>query len=399
MPRIDLHRSFTVFKIKSSPVPLLLVVLLSAANSVNAQNSQSDLITAFASRINPLKAAIHDRFVSEEELRKMTVELEDILSITNELSRGLREQDVNRQILDIQKEVIPLLAFARERLPEEDSAENQVVRRAARTGIGVPQFATGKLVSQLADDASKAQYRLSRHLSARTPNPSETSKLMAHMILAQEALAWEVGWPFTAEEIEKIKASKGEKLTEEVYLSRRDRGVERINQRIKEDYERVGRTPPPDFVIHSSDDAEVQRLVKAKLEEVRGISYPWMKNTTTFDENEQLVLLGKKQVRQEPEPVAQSEPAASSEAFPDPEFGPTADEPKDASPARPVEKPKPVVRTWTSTDGSFRVEAEFLSLIGGTVRLKRTDSGETVDVRLSQLSNEDREFVRSLKKR
>jgi hypothetical protein len=50
-------------------------------------------------------------------------------------------------------------------------------------------------------------------------------------------------------------------------------------------------------------------------------------------------------------------------------------------------------RTWTDTTGAFTVEAEFVDLVDGKVRLKRAD-GRIVTVTLDQLSEADQQLAR-----
>ena len=49
-------------------------------------------------------------------------------------------------------------------------------------------------------------------------------------------------------------------------------------------------------------------------------------------------------------------------------------------------------RTWTSSSGTYRVEADFIELKGGKVVLKKKD-GQTISVPLGKLSKADRAFV------
>src|SRR5437867_2847488 len=50
------------------------------------------------------------------------------------------------------------------------------------------------------------------------------------------------------------------------------------------------------------------------------------------------------------------------------------------------------VRTWTSADGKFKVEAEMLSVQEGKVSLRKAD-GTEVTVPLAKLSEADRQYV------
>ncbi len=61
------------------------------------------------------------------------------------------------------------------------------------------------------------------------------------------------------------------------------------------------------------------------------------------------------------------------------------------------EQVKPDVRTWTSADGKFHTEAEFVSLTAGVVTLRKTD-GSTIRVPLERLSEEDREWIEARRK-
>jgi hypothetical protein len=60
-----------------------------------------------------------------------------------------------------------------------------------------------------------------------------------------------------------------------------------------------------------------------------------------------------------------------------------------------ADDPKP--RTWTDATGSFTVEAVFVDLSDGKVRLKKTD-GRVITVELEKLSSADQQVVRSLSK-
>lgn len=55
-------------------------------------------------------------------------------------------------------------------------------------------------------------------------------------------------------------------------------------------------------------------------------------------------------------------------------------------------------RTWSDVSGRFQIEAELVkvSADGGTVTLRRSD-GKTLDLKLDQLSEADRDFVRTLR--
>lgn len=52
-------------------------------------------------------------------------------------------------------------------------------------------------------------------------------------------------------------------------------------------------------------------------------------------------------------------------------------------------------RTWTDASGKFSVEAEFIGLAAGMVKLKKMD-GKVIEVKLSVLSPEDQKWVKNL---
>ncbi len=56
--------------------------------------------------------------------------------------------------------------------------------------------------------------------------------------------------------------------------------------------------------------------------------------------------------------------------------------------------PGAYARTWTDTTGKFSVEAEFVDVSEGKVRLKGAD-GKTIHIPLERLSAGDREFVKA----
>jgi hypothetical protein len=51
-----------------------------------------------------------------------------------------------------------------------------------------------------------------------------------------------------------------------------------------------------------------------------------------------------------------------------------------------------MLRTWTSGDGQYTVEAQFIKKMDGKVRLRKKDGAE-IDVPVEKLSQKDREFI------
>jgi hypothetical protein len=77
----------------------------------------------------------------------------------------------------------------------------------------------------------------------------------------------------------------------------------------------------------------------------------------------------------------------------------------DKEPAAPSPTPDPAdpsaetdganaIRVWTSANGKSKVEAELIRATASSIVLKRTSDGKELTIRPSQLSKEDREFLR-----
>jgi WD40 repeat protein len=63
----------------------------------------------------------------------------------------------------------------------------------------------------------------------------------------------------------------------------------------------------------------------------------------------------------------------------------------------PAPKPEREFREWSTADGQFKVEAQFLGKTGDTIRLKRKDNGKVIAVPLEKFSEADQAYVRSLR--
>jgi hypothetical protein len=64
----------------------------------------------------------------------------------------------------------------------------------------------------------------------------------------------------------------------------------------------------------------------------------------------------------------------------------------------PDEEVKTDARTWTSADGQFHTEAQFINLTAGVVTLRKAD-GSTVKVPLDRLSDEDRAWIEAMRRK
>jgi hypothetical protein len=60
-------------------------------------------------------------------------------------------------------------------------------------------------------------------------------------------------------------------------------------------------------------------------------------------------------------------------------------------------KPEREFREWSTADGMFKVEAQFLGKIGDTIRLKRKDNGKVISVPLEKFSEADQTYVKGLR--
>jgi hypothetical protein len=64
--------------------------------------------------------------------------------------------------------------------------------------------------------------------------------------------------------------------------------------------------------------------------------------------------------------------------------------------AKSTPKTPPILRTWTSADGKFKVEAAFVGVVRGNAVL-RNEAGKVVRVPLAKLSAADQAFIRKKK--
>jgi hypothetical protein len=72
----------------------------------------------------------------------------------------------------------------------------------------------------------------------------------------------------------------------------------------------------------------------------------------------------------------------------------SAEEQADELIAAELTEPESVYRRWTSADGKFTVEAEFVNYVADTVYLRRKDNGRELRVPLGQLSDADQTFIK-----
>jgi micrococcal nuclease len=97
----------------------------------------------------------------------------------------------------------------------------------------------------------------------------------------------------------------------------------------------------------------------------------------------------------EPPMLPDPEPEAEPPTLPDfkIEPAPESDPEREAEPeTEPLVRPQTAYRDWTNKTGEFQVEAEFVSMAMGKVKLRKAD-GEEVTLALEQLSATDQQWI------
>ncbi len=259
-------------------------VLLSLAIGVSAcwaADGASPTLADIEKKLTPIQQAIDDKLSNERTLEAAQRELKQLLQHADELFKAAGgELRPERATVALQVKILDLLAKIEARLPDKDDDGT-----SGSNTLSLPQYNEKKLIGTLANQLSTAHRQLAEHLRQSAADVQTTQKLVVELILAQEALAWEVGWPYTAEEATAVK--KAGHVPPDVYLSRRSRGVERINERLKKSAESVGREPSgKPFVICSPNSEAEQKQLNATLVKVRGeaAAKVWTKGTQPLDE-------------------------------------------------------------------------------------------------------------------
>jgi ElaB/YqjD/DUF883 family membrane-anchored ribosome-binding protein len=259
------------------PAFLSLVVCLSTSFTADAATPS---LAEIEKKLPPIQQKVDSELSNETTLQDAQRELKQLLQNTEELLNAAGgEFKPDRAIVAVQVKILELLAKVDARLPE--TADDIT---GGSNAASLPQYSEKKLIGQAAKKLSTAHGQLTDHLRKSPADKKTGQKLLTDLIVAQEALAWEVGWPFTAEEAVAVK--KAGHVPPDVYLSRRNRGVERINERLKKAAESVGREPSgKPFAIYSPTSEADQKQLDAQLIKLRGEGAKvWMKGTQPFDE-------------------------------------------------------------------------------------------------------------------
>ncbi len=352
-------------------VPAVLVLFASAASA----QEKPDL-KRIDEQAKGIEKVVSDDYADETQLKQIRAELEKLLAATRagvEISKDERLADA--QTIRVQVQLLKLLSSVDARLLDDINDEQFEVRIVQGATFPIPYYSDHKLTAKAALELSEAQAVLRDQLTKAPDDEEKSTNLLVEMVLAQEKLAWEAGWPFTEDEAREAKSAKA--ITERVYQSRRDRGLKRINEHLRKAMEGVGRTPPRPFVIHQPASKAAQRAIEARLTELRGVGLYWINGTLPFDEKERDVLLGKRP------PTLETE-EAGDEAKPAEGGDEAAEKPADDA-----------ARTWRDRTGNFQIKAVFVSLTAGTVKLRRSDNGNVIEIPLDQLSDDDQKLIKS----
>ena len=129
-------------------------------------------------------------------------------------------------------------------------------------------------------------------------------------------------------------------------------------------------------------EAVFVRVVGSQVILRRGTKFVRLPFSTLSPSDQEYIR--QKTTRSKPRPVDTSDLGAS----PHTETAPSNQDLTDDSLSRS--------RVWSDVTGEFQIEAEFISLVEGTVSLKRLDDGRTISVPLARLSESDRNVASRL---
>lgn len=249
-----------------------------------AEADEADELKKLQKEVQVIQKAVADPLANELQYFRVRIRLRSLKSRTESMIKKYAKQDdEGHRLHKLHGQIIAELKTVNSRLPEPP------IRPVSR-GLPVPKFDPDKKLGQLAAELHQAQTALVESLISKSKSKGNDNKL-AELILAQEKLAWEAGWPFTRKEEALYRNARG--LTAEVYHMRRNRGVERINNQLARDAAKVGREPPRPFVIHHPEDKADREAILKHLTEKHGkAAKAWSKGTRPFDSAERAVLLG-----------------------------------------------------------------------------------------------------------
>ena len=263
----------------------LAVLVVVCCLCISRLHAQDEELKKAENDLAAIEKVIADPLSGELQFVQARTRLQALLIRVETLLEDVSEEDDSHPGHKVQDRIAKALKAVRARLPKVPAA-------VARVGFPIPEYPQEKLLGELAGELQKAQSALANHIH-RSPDDKGTIRvLLREFILAQEELAWEAGWPFTSGEANDFRAA-GNKLTADIYLARRARGVERVNEQLKSDHARYGRgRPSRSFIIHAPEDRADEADIVEALTPSRGVAANvWNKGTQKFDEQERLALL------------------------------------------------------------------------------------------------------------
>ncbi len=237
-------------------------------------------------QLREIEKKLSSPLTGEAEHRDAQRQLQALLQRASAAAEAVAD-DESHPIHSVQARITQSLARVTARLPSETPPAETA------TGFPVPNFDDGKLLSELANEVKTAQTALAKAMRESPKDVELLNKLLADLVLAEENLSWEAGWPFNEKEVAAYK--KADQLTCDVYLSRRGRGVEQVNRQLRAEADTTGRgTSLREFVIHAPVGKDAVAAVEKALSQLRGAeaTKDWQKGTKPFDSKESAALLG-----------------------------------------------------------------------------------------------------------
>jgi hypothetical protein len=256
-----------------------LITCLFAKAATAQDHKQLDL------QLQAIEKKLSNPLAGEAEHRGAQRQLQALLERAAAAAQG-NIDDESHPIHSVHARITQSLKGVTARLPSESSAAETA------TGFPVPNYDDGKLLADLSNQVRSAQAALAKAIRESPKDVDLLNELLINLVLVEENLAWEAGWPFNAKEVAAYK--KADQLTSEVYLSRRQRGVEQVNAQLRSEADTTGRgTSFREFVIHAPVNKDAVAAVDKAISQLRGnAAKDWRKGTKPFDAKESAALLG-----------------------------------------------------------------------------------------------------------
>jgi hypothetical protein len=259
-----------------------LLVILTCVLCPARLRAQQEALTKLDSEVRAVEKVLADPLAGEEEYLEARKSLQSHIKAADNLLQDVEERDDNPAVR-LHDRIVKALRTVQSRL--SDSTES-----VALVGFALPEYDEQELLGKLATTLQSAQTALATHLHKAPDDDATTASLLKAWILAQENLAWEAGWPFTSGEADDFKANG--KLTADIYLARRARGVERINEKLRSDHAFNGRESRREFSIHAPEAKQSRDDITKALTALRGEGAKvWSKGTQKFSSQVRSELL------------------------------------------------------------------------------------------------------------